>query len=117
MDRITITIEGGEAEDWVSLPRQLRHIHNQLGTLLDTLLEQGRHIMGLETEFGALAAAFTTLSTEIDTELQQLVDAVAAGNANATTVEDARTRINALTSSINEKVAALQADNPPAPGA
>lgn len=110
---IRITIESDEltAEaitDLLAVPRQLRKIHTKL-----TLI--GDKIMSLETEFTALAGAFTTLSTEIDREIQQVLDAIAAGSDATATVEDARTRINALTASMNEKVAALQADNPPEP--
>ena len=37
----------------------------------------------------------------------------AAGSDATATVEDARTRINALTAAVQEKTAVLAADNPP----
>lgn len=111
---IRITIESDELSsatlisELLSIPRQLRKIRAKLDTI-------GERIMSLDTEFAALAAAFASLSTEIDTEIQQVLDAIAGGSDATATVEDARTRINALTSAMNDKITTLQADNPPAP--
>lgn len=97
----------------LAIPHQLRHLHNQQGLILDKLNNLEARIMGLETEFAALNTAFADLSTGIDREIQQVLDSIAAGNDAKAVVEDARTKINALTASMQEKVAALASDDTP----
>jgi uncharacterized protein involved in exopolysaccharide biosynthesis len=107
---IRITIESDEltgeiVQDLLGIPGQLRKIKQRL-----TQIEE--RIMGLEAEFGAFNEQLTRLFAEIDTQLAQLADAVAAGTADRQTVEDARARISTATGEVSAAADRLAADNP-----
>lgn len=137
MIRITIESDDPQAReqalgllhDLFAIPRRLTDIQQTLDKIRHFEKEQVKVMADLQAEFAALSTAFTgltdavaALGPEVDREIQQVLDAIAAGADAVVTVEDARTRITALTSAvsdqttvINDKVAALVADNPPTP--
>jgi predicted nuclease with TOPRIM domain len=117
MIEIVIKIDGNELDsgavaDWAGVPKLLHKIKE---LLQESIHNEEKIMADLTAEFAALGEQLTRQATEIDREIQQVLDAVNAGNVAAQVVEDARTRISAITDQIRASADTLAADNPPTP--
>ena len=112
-------LEGILTSVFESLVGRLHHLEKQLSRVELALarLEQGQEkiMADLQTEFTAFNEALARQLDEINTQIQQVADAIAAGQDAAAVVEDARGRITAATAAIAASADALAADNPAPP--
>ncbi len=108
---IFITVDVGQSLS--HLFKRLFPKEETINGKLDAILANQEKIMAdLQTEFTALGEQLTRQANEIDTEIQQVLDAVNAGNTSAAVVEDARAKITAVTDQIRASADKLASDNP-----
>jgi septal ring factor EnvC (AmiA/AmiB activator) len=99
---------------------ELFNDHSQLDEInrkLTKLLKSNKETLTTMSQFSDALAAFQSeqaaLLANIQTEIQQLADAVAAGNTNAADLEAGLTALQAATTAAQEANAALTADDSP----
>lgn len=78
------------------------------------LIFQGDQLSAITDAVAATQAALDQLKVDIAAEIQQVVDALAAGAGTAEDVNAALAGLNTIRAQLLEQSTALQADNPPA---
>lgn len=116
-ERLFVDLELGKEEkallEKLGTPCDLTTINKVLGKVLTLQKELNNKMSAFTDALAAFQAEQATLLTNIATEIQQLADAVASGNTNATDIQAGLTALASATAAAQAANAALTADDSP----